>query len=144
MDVTDIYQCTFLSPIDSKWQLTQELHFRTRFGEVVVPAGFVTDLFSAVPNTRYPDFWKASILHDWLYHLIRENNPNRPCKHKRHADVVFYDEMLIQSAVIFGKLQDYVGTEMAVDEFRKLLRRSWAYYKGVAGVVGRIYQFFAG
>jgi len=139
-----ICDCDFLEQLgEGEWRTTKELKFKTRYGDVVVPAGFDTDLFSVVPNTKFPDFWKASILHDRLYYLINKKDPDRLIKKRRHADLALYDEMLIQSAVIFGKLQDYCGLEMAVDTFHSLLRTSKIYYHGVSGVLGRIYQFFA-
>ena len=137
-------QCDFLTPVDDGVRrLIGDMPFQTRYGLVVVPDGFPTNLFSVVPDTKYPDFWKASILHDFMYSEIRKKNPDRTIQKKRHADQAFYDEMLIQSAVIFGKLQYHVGTAMAVDEFHKLLKLSKLYYRGVSGLLGRIYQIFA-
>ena len=144
MNIAQIYACDFLSKNGNKWMLTRSLPFKTRYGEIEAPEGFETDLFTAVWDTRFPDFWKAAVLHDLLYHEIRHKNPHRLIKHKWQADQCFYDEMLIQSAIIFGKLQDHVGTEMAVDEFQKLLKLSKLYYKGVSGVLGRLYQWIAG
>jgi hypothetical protein len=137
--------CDFLEQIgQGRWRTTRRLQFKTRFGEVDVPAEFETDLFTVVGNTKYPDFWKAAILHDYLYHLIRTKCPSRLIQTRRQADIVFYDEMLIQSAVIFSKLQNYVSLDMAVAEFLSLLKTSRRYYWGVSGIFGRVYQAFAG
>ena len=143
MNINEVYACDFLTKSGKKWKLTKSLPFKTRYGQIEAPEGFETDLFTGVWDTRYPDFWKSAILHDLLYHEIRNKNPHRMVKYKMQADIAFRDEMLIQSAIIFGKLQEYVGTEMAVDEFRRLLKTTKLYYNGVSGILGRVYQFFA-
>ena len=144
MNIAQIYACDFLTKNGNKWMLTRSLPFKTRYGGIEAPESFETDLYTLVPNTRYPDFWKPSILHDYVRAMLKLKLPDFPIKNVWQSDIVFYDEMLIQSAIIFGKLQDHVGTEMAVDEFQKLLKLSKLYYKGVSGVLGRLYQWIAG
>jgi hypothetical protein len=141
MSVTD---CDFLEQIGKgKWRTTRKLEFKTRFGEVDIPEGFETDLFTLVADTQYPDFWKAACLHDYLCWLLKQKEIACPIRFRLQADIAFRDEMLIQSAIIFGKLQEAVGTEHAVDEFQKLLKTTKLYYNGVSGIFGRVYQFFA-
>jgi len=144
MTLKEIYHCRFLEQVNArKWIQTCELRFNTRYGEVWIPVGTTTDLFTIVPDTKYPDFWKAAILHDRLYWLLKQKELPCPIRFKLQADIAFRDEMLIQSAIIFGKLQEAVGTEHAVDEFQKLLKTTKLYYNGVSGIFGRVYQFFA-
>jgi hypothetical protein len=138
-------ECNFLCQLSPRqWETTRALPFRTRYGEVEVPSGYITNLFTGVPNTPYPDFWKASVLHDYARDQVAKEVEGRIIKTRRQADIAFYDEMLVQSAIIFGKLQEFQPMDRAVEEFRFLLRTSWVYYRGVAGVIGSVYWWMVG
>jgi len=135
----------FLIPVASDlWDTTRELRFNTREGEVIVPIGFRNNLYTGVSNTNYVRFWLPAVLHDFACEQIRLNIPDRVIRTKRQADLIFYDEMLVQSALIMLDLREVEGTAFAIAEYRSLLRRSWIYYKGVSGPLGTVYWLIKG
>lgn len=125
---------------DNRWRTTAAISFETRFGEVIVPEGFEFDKFSCVPNTPYPEFWKASLLHDYTRSRLK-TNPLVNVNTKKKTDIIFLDEMLIQSSVIFNRLREEVGMKKAIKVYIKLIKLSFLYYQGVRGFFGTIYYW---
>lgn len=130
--------CKEISP--GTWQTRENLEFETRYGPVPIPSGFIWDKFSCVPDTEHEEFWLASLLHDWTRHMLDRGGVGEINTRKK-TDVVFLDEMLIQSAVIFQRLRPEHGTRKAVQEYISLLKRSFIYYRGVRGILGTIYYW---
>lgn len=117
---------------DGRWRLTQNLTFQTDKGEIMVPRGFVTDLFTDVPDTGYPDFWKASILHDYLLVRLHGGNPALGYETRPKCDDAFYCEMIVQSMNIFNMLREVAGTRSSIRTFVRLIKVSEVYYYGVS------------
>jgi len=131
----------WLEPVGKNlWRTTRPIKFETRFGPVVVPMGFVFDKFSCVSDTEYSEFWFASLLHDYLRSLLVSGSAGAIDTRKK-TDVVFLDEMLIQSSLVFWRLRGEQGVRKAVQAYIGLLKRSFVYYRGVRGILGAIYYW---
>jgi hypothetical protein len=130
--------CEEVAP--GRWKTTRPISFETRHGEVMVPHGFCWDKFSCVDDTEHPEFWLASLLHDFCRYMLAWGGVAE-INTRRKTDVVFLDEMLIQAAAIFAKLRETQGTLLAVQEYISLIKRSFIYYRGVRGIFGTIYYW---
>jgi len=123
---------------NNKWQTTRDVEFNTRYGLVFIPEFTVTDLYSKVPNTGHPEFHLPPLLHDHVRNVRRPMGWSR-----RMTDIVFKDEMVLQSFRIYERLMaSGVPRDKALNELWSLLRRSDIYYRGVSGIIGTIYMLF--
>lgn len=127
------------------WETTQPLYFETDRGEVIIPAGFTTDLFTVVAGEdnwlQYPDFAKASILHDYLIVRLKEGKPVPGFDKRKHCDDAFYAEMITQAALIFAYIEPAIGKRDAIDVLLKLIKTADRYYYGVRAF-GWLWQLF--
>jgi len=139
-----------MTPIDQRWlrkvsynlrETTREIRFETRYGEVIVPEGFRFDKFSHVPDTPYPEFWKAALLHDYTRRELLKRGSTCVVDTLKKTDIVFRDEMLVQSAIIFIKLREEHGMKFCVKVYLGLLTRAFVYFRGVRSLPGRLYHY---
>jgi hypothetical protein len=110
---------------------TRELRLQTDAGEVVIPAGFKTDIFTAVPDTRYEQFWLAAVLHDYLLDQLHKGHPVKGCETRSKCDDAFYSEMVFQSVQVYTALYPTIGKRAAIKELKQLIKISEVYYLGV-------------
>ena len=122
------------------WVTTQELTVYAAVGAVVVPSAFDSDLFSKVPNTDHPEFWLASVVHDFMR---RSKDWTRV-----EADIVFGELMFnaaieIRLSMLMVPDEDTVSLEEHTRKANKacirLMRVSSLYLLGVSGMVGSTY-----
>ena len=120
------------------WETSRAVNLLTRYGPLHIPQRTRTDLFSLVPNTEHEEFRIAALEHDYA----RKNR--KVLGWTRHmTDLVFRDEMILQSYKVYQRLLDEGKPETeALEELWSLLKRSAVYYRGVAGVIGTVYMFF--
>lgn len=109
----------------------KELRFQTDAGEVIIPIGFKTDLYTAVPNTQYEEFWLASVLHDFLLEMLKAGTPVKGFETRKKCDDAFYGEMIYQSTQIYLKIYPMTGKREAIKVLKQLVRISEMYYLGV-------------
>ena len=82
-----------LSPShEHDWELLQDFTETTKYGEITVPKGYITDLASSPRFTwsfvpPFGRYSQAAVIHDWL--CSNPSNPNYVNRHK-----VFYELML--------------------------------------------------
>ena len=120
------------------WVTTRCVNFTTRYGDVLIEEGTLTDLFSCVDNTGHPEFWLAALLHDETRRRRRELGWTR-----HMTDLVFRDEMMLQSFNIYTRMLDEGWTKAdATEELWRLLHKTRLYYKGVSGILGTLYMIF--
>lgn len=62
--------------------------FRTRYGDVTVPKGFLCD-----GSTKSPDFGSGYLVHDFLYAVHRFDDGS-PCT-REQADDIMYDQLVV-------------------------------------------------
>jgi len=110
---------------------TRELRIQTDGGEVVIPTGFPTDLFTAVPDTKHQEFWLAAVLHDYLLWLLRQGCPAKGFETRPKIDDAFYGEMIFQSVQVYLKAYPVLGKREAIKGLKQLIKVSEAYYLGV-------------
>ena len=120
------------------WVTTRDVNFTTRYGDVAISAGTLTDLFSCVDNTEHPEFWLAALLHDETRRQRRKLGWSRTM-----TDLVFRDEMVLQAFNVYLRLLAEGWTKAdATNELWRLLRKTSTYYRGVSGILGTIYMLF--
>ena len=84
-------------PDPGEWALISPLRYTMRMGyEIVVPAGFITDLAS-IPRAFRGVFSvngrsrMAAVLHDWLY--CSQSSGARPRFSRAECDAIFYEAL---------------------------------------------------
>ena len=128
---------SWLREVDKNlWETLEDLLYTTDRGEVTVPKGFRTDLFTDVPNIDY-EFSKAAILHDYLLDRLSSGIAIPNYDKRKYIDTAFYHEMVVQSCLKFQRDEKLLGKGTAIEIFLKMLRISWTYYAGV-----RSYSWF--
>ena len=116
----------------NEWVVTHNTSVNTAVGAVTIPELFETDLFSAVPDTNHPEFWLASVAHDFMR---RSDEWNRV-----EADIAF--GYIMQDAAVTVRERLLAGNKSertANDECIRLMRVASLYLLGVSGLIGSGY-----
>ena len=79
-------------------------------------------------------------MHDYTRHMLYFGGVGE-LDARRKTDLVFLDEMLIQSSLIFWEYRKKHGLREAIHEYIVLIKRSFIYYQGVRGVLGTLYYW---
>jgi len=116
----------------TEWVVTHEIAVYTPVGVVGVPELFETDLFSAVPDTKHPEFWLASVVHDFM----------RKSKDwtRAEADIAF--GYIMHDAAVGIRERMLAGNKSereANKECIRLMRVASLYLVGVSGLLGSGY-----
>ena len=127
-----IEACDWLSQVKRRrWVTTRNLSVPTPVGLVVIDAPFETDLFSKVPDTNHPEFWLASVVHDYM----------RTSKAwtRKEADIAFCFLMTQAAIDIRARMANVSDERTANKECIRLMRVASLYLIGVSGVIGSVY-----
>jgi len=78
-------------------KLTSDFRYVSRFGEITVPKGFISD-GASVPRPFWTifspfngDYFEAALIHDYLYSKI--SSATYPLLTRKNADTIFMDAM---------------------------------------------------
>jgi len=126
---------------DNLWEVVEPLRFMTDKGQVEIAPPFRTDLYTMVPNTPYPLMWLPPVLHDFLLKRLQAGKPVPGFEKRKDIDIAFYNEMVVQAALVFMDQVPILGKAQAIKILLKLLRLSEMYYYGVRGY-GWLWQLF--
>ena len=110
------------------WVVTHAISVYTPLGVVAIPELTETDLFSAVPDTKHPEFWLASVVHDFMR---RSKDWTRA-----QADIAF--GYLMQDAAVSIRermLAEGATERQANKECIRLMRVASLYLVGVSGIL---------
>ena len=130
-----IQVCDWLAQVERRlWVTTHAMTVRTPVGDVVIEDGFGTDLFSKVPDTDHPEFWLASVVHDFMR--------TSPLWTRLEADIAFGFLMHTATITIRERMAVERNERQANKECIRLMRVASLYLIGVSGVIGSGYIAF--
>lgn len=115
-----------------EWVVTHAMTVHTPVGAIDIPELFDTDLFSKVPDTKHPEFWLASVVHDFMR---RSKDWSR-----LQADIAFGYLMQGAAITIRERMLAEGATEREADkECIRMMRVAALYLIGVSGLLGSGY-----
>ena len=129
-----IQVCDWLAQVERRlWVTTHKMTVGTPVGDVTIPDAFETDLFSKVPDTDHPEFWLASVVHDFMRKSKRWT--------RAQADIAFGYIMNDAAVVIRARMLEEGASERQADKVCiRLMRVGSLYLVGVSGLLGSAYM----